>query len=156
MRLYLLIGIILAACNSKQSQIESTSSQTDEIRKMILEDTFDIDTGSVLTSGNLSDLNKKSLSELALKPLQPNYNLKNLSFENVEEVYLNMLKIMKKHTDSSEEKKDFLDSVFKELELENEKLQQIRDYPIEIKLKIASIKSDIHFLHSNRQLKPKT
>jgi hypothetical protein len=46
-----------------------------------------------------------------------------------------------------------LDSIFKEIELENGTLEQSDKYPIELKLRIASIKSGIHFLRSNRQVK---
>jgi len=155
MRLHLLIGITLTACNTKQSPQESSLLQNDEIRKMILEDTFNIDTNAGLEASVLDDLYKKTLTQMALKPLKPNYEYKNLSIENVEDVYLNVLKTIKKYTDSSAEKKVFLESVLKKLELENEKLQQNQEYPIELKLKIASVKSDIHFLQSKQQLSNK-
>jgi hypothetical protein len=153
MRFYILTGIILAACNTNSGQSDSLSSQDDEINKMIMEDSFDIDTNIAIGASVLSDSYKTALTRIALKPLPPDYNLKNLSFENAEDVYFNLLKTYKLYNDSGTEKLKHLDSIFKEIELENGKLEQSDEYPIELKLKIASIKSDIHFLRSNRQLK---
>ena len=153
MRFYLFIGIVLSACNSNSGQSDSTTKQNEEIRKMITEDSFDIDTNIAIGASVLSDSYKTALIQIALKPLRPDYKLKNLSFENVEDVYFNLLKTYKLYNDSGTEKLKHLDSIFKEIELENGKLEQSDKYPIELKLRIASIKSDIHFLRSNRQLK---
>lgn len=155
MRFYILIGIILSACNTNQVQSDSTSKQDDEIRKMIMEDSFNIDTNTAIDTSVLSDSYKKALIQRALNPLRPDYNLKNLSFENIEAVYFNLLRTYKFYDDSAAAKLQHLDSIFKEIELANGKLEQSYEYPIELKLKIASIKSDIHFLRSNRQLKTK-
>jgi len=155
MRLYFLIGILLTACNSNQSPVESSTKRMDEIRKMIEEDSFDVDTNRIKSSEDLNDFHKKQLTKMALKTLKPNYNLEDLSLENAELVYSNVLKTIEIYSDSSEDKQKYLDTIFRELELENAKLEENKDYPIELKLKIASIKSDIHFLHSNRQLKTK-
>lgn len=155
MRLYIIIGIILSACTSNQSSEQSSNGPSDEIRKMIAEDSFTIDTNRFSNQEGLSEINKKSLSQIALKPLKPKYEIKDLSIENVLAVYTNLLKTTKKYSDSIESQRKYLDQIFEELELQNEKLEQSAEYPIEIKLEIASIKSDIHFLRSKRQLKPK-
>ena len=155
LRIYIFIGIILTACSTKQSPIESSSAQADEIRQMSLEDSFDIDTN--LPKGNLSinEEYKKTLTKLALRPLKPNYNVEDLNIENAESVFTNLLHTIKKFADSSDDKQKHLDTIFMKLDKKNEKIQRSNEYPIELKLKIASIKSDIHFLHSNRQLRPK-
>lgn len=155
MRLYIIIGIILSACTSNQSSNQSTDGPSDEIRKMIAEDSFTIDTNMYSSEEGLSEIDKISLSQIALKPLKPKYDIKDLSIENVLDVYTNLLKTTKKYSDSIESQRKYLDQIFEEIELQNEKLEQSTEYPIEIKLEIASIKSDIHFLRSNRQLKPK-
>jgi hypothetical protein len=93
MRFYIFIGIILAACNTNSGQSDSLSSQDDEINKMIMEDSFDIDTNIAIGASVLSDLYKTALTQIALKPLRPDYKLKNLSFENAEDVYFNLLKV---------------------------------------------------------------
>lgn len=155
MRLYIIIGIILSACTSNQSSNQSTDGPSDEIRKMIAEDSFTIDTNMYSSDEGLSELDKISLNQIALKPLKPKYDIKDLSIENVLDVYTNLLKTTKKYSDSIESQRKYLDQIFEEIELQNEKLEQSTEYPIEIKLEIASIKSDIHFLRSNRQLKPK-
>lgn len=155
MRLYIIIGIILSACTSNQSSNQSTDGPSDEIRKMIAEDSFTIDTNMYSSDEGLSELDKISLSQIALKPLKPKYDIKDLSIENVLDVYTNLLMTTKKYSDSIESQRKYLDQIFEEIELQNEKLEQSTEYPIEIKLEIASIKSDIHFLRSNRQLKPK-
>ncbi len=155
MRLYIILGIILSACTSNQSSKQSSDEQSDEIRKMIAEDSFTIDTNMYSSDEGLSELDKISLNQIALKPLKPKYDIKDLSIENVLDVYTNLLKTTKKYSDSIESQRKYLDQIFEEIELQNEKLEQSTEYPIEIKLEIASIKSDIHFLRSNRQLKPK-
>lgn len=155
MRLYIIIGIILSACTSNQSSNQSSDGPSDEIRKMIAEDSFMIDTNMYSSDEGLSEIDKISLNQIALKPLKPKYDIKDLSIENVLDVYTNLLKTTKKYSDSIESQRKYLDQIFEEIELQNEKLEQSTDYPIEIKLEIASIKSDIHFLRSNRQLKPK-
>lgn len=155
MRLYIIIGIILSACTSNQSSNQSSDGPSDEIRKMIAEDSFTIDTNMYSSDEGLSEIDKISLNQIALKPLKPKYDIKDLSIENVLDVYTNLLKTTKKYSDSIESQRKYLDQIFEEIELQNEKLEQSTDYPIEIKLEIASIKSDIHFLRSNRQLKPK-
>ena len=155
MRLYIIIGIILSACTSNQSSNQSSDGPLDEIRKMIAEDSFKIDSNMYSSDEGLSELDKISLNQIALKPLKPKYDIKDLSIENVLDVYTNLLKTTKKYSDSIESQRKYLDQIFEEIELQNEKLEQSTEYPIEIKLEIASIKSDIHFLRSNRQLKPK-
>lgn len=155
MRLYIIIGIILSACTSNQSSKQSSDGPSDEIRKMIAEDSFTIDTNMYSSDEGLSELDKISLNQIALKALKPKYDIKDLSIENVLDVYTNLLKTTKKYSDSIELQRKYLDQIFEEIELQNEKLEQSTEYPIEIKLEIASIKSDIHFLRSNRQLKPK-
>lgn len=155
MRLYIIIGIILSACTSNQRSNQSSDGPSDEIRKMIAEDSFTIDTNMYSSDEGLSELDKISLNQIALKPLKPKYDIKDLSIENVLDVYTNLLKTTKKYSDSIESQRKYLDQIFEEIELQNEKLEQSTEYPIEIKLEIASIKSDIHFLRSNRQLKPK-
>lgn len=155
MRLYIIIGIILSACTSNQSSNQSSDGPSDEIRKMIAEDSFKIDSNMYSSDEGLSELDKISLNQIALKPLKPKYDIKDLSIENVLDVYTNLLKTTKKYSDSIESQRKYLDQIFEEIELQNEKLEQSTEYPIEIKLEIASIKSDIHFLRSNRQLKPK-
>lgn len=155
MRLYIIIGIILSACTTNQRSNQSSDGPSDEIRKMIAEDSFTIDTNMYSSDEGLSELDKISLNQIALKPLKPKYDIKDLSIENVLDVYTNLLKTTKKYSDSIESQRKYLDQIFEEIELQNEKLEQSTEYPIEIKLEIASIKSDIHFLRSNRQLKPK-
>lgn len=155
MRLYIIIGIILSACTSNQRSNQSSDGPSDEIRKMIAEDSFTIDTNMYSSDEGLSELDKISLNQIALKPLKPKYDIKDLSIENVLDVYTNLLMTTKKYSDSIESQRKYLDQIFEEIELQNEKLEQSTEYPIEIKLEIASIKSDIHFLRSNRQLKPK-
>lgn len=155
MRLYIIIGIILSACTSNQRSNQSSDGPSDEIRKMIAEDSFTIDTNMYSSDEGLSELDKISLNQIALKPLKPKHDIKDLSIENVLDVYTNLLKTTKKYSDSIESQRKYLDQIFEEIELQNEKLEQSTEYPIEIKLEIASIKSDIHFLRSNRQLKPK-
>ena len=155
MRLYIIIGIILSACTSNQSSEQSSHRPSDEIRKMIAEDSFTIDTNRHSSQEGFSEIDKKLLSQIALKPLKPKYDIKDLNIENVLAVYTNFLKTTKKYSDSIESQRKYFDQIFEELELQSEKLEQSAEYPIEIKLEIASIKSDIHFLRSNRQLKPK-
>lgn len=155
MRLYIIIGIFLSACTSNQRSNQSSDGPSDEIRKMIAEDSFTIDTNMYSSDEGLSELDKISLNQIALKPLKPKYDIKDLSIENVLDVYTNLLKTTKKYSDSIESQRKYLDQIFEEIEFQNEKLEQSTEYPIEIKLEIASIKSDFHFLRSNRQLKPK-
>ena len=61
MRIYIFIGIILTACNTKQSPKESSSAQADKIMQMSLEDSFDIDTNLPKGNSIINEEYKKNL-----------------------------------------------------------------------------------------------
>jgi hypothetical protein len=155
MRLYLLFALVLLACNSNHKPSDSSEAGDSEILKMIADDTFAVDTTKNLPVKNLTEMEMNGLSKIALKPLRPTYNLKELNKELVLEVYTNLLKTIERYQDSDQVKQDYLNLIFVELEGYKGKLEIETDYPIELKLKVASVVSDIHFMRSKQGINPK-
>jgi hypothetical protein len=155
MRLYLLIALVLLACNSKHKPSASKETEDSELLKMIAEDSFAVDTMKNAPVKVLTETEKNVLNKIALKPLRPAYNLKELKKDLVLEVYTNLLKTIERYQDSDQVKQDYLNLIFEELEGYKGKLEIETDYPIELKLKVASVVSDIHFMRSKQGINSK-
>ena len=122
---------------------------------MIAEDSFAVDTMKNAPVKVLTETEKNVLNKIALKPLRPAYNLKELKKDLVLEVYTNLLKTIERYQDSDQVKQDYLNLIFEELEGYKGKLEIETDYPIELKLKVASVVSDIHFMRSKQGINSK-
>lgn len=142
--MYKLAVISLLWISCAEHGIKENENLAKQVAVYEQEDYSKLDTATVRETEptQISDAQQKQLRKLIIGKART----EQLGFDEIADSYASLLKFTKQSKDSSLAYRDYLNRLFDELDARNLILEKNENYPIETKLSVATIKSDLHFL----------